>query len=432
MNMKIKWATALGILWVFEVGTLPAAGQFEPPEPISYVTRFNNGKNTLYTVNTRTGLAKEKGLIVAPGPSQTTFNNVIELEFTPDGKLFGIDSDRDSIFQINPENGLVLRELPLSGDLSVVPQHAGLAWYERDPAPGAPNLDSLILAIGGTSDVPGGPILPPAIYTIDHETGQTIASLPFLFDPPFPFNQGAAATQQAVTSHEAIVGLRQINPLRAFTTGGVEHEIIDTGADGGKIIAGDAAVSVSTFDLGIGETIVEGGAAKIVVNGRTTGIVHIFERAETADTTSLRTQSLVNPALVKPVFRTVMERDGTILEDFTAIAIPEDKVFQIIPGDANLDGFVNAVDLNIVALGWQQTVGGWVDGDFNNDLLVNAVDLNTIALNWLRSVKSIEEASTLADEVGNRLAAIPEPTTGLLLGLVVVTANRVRRRVIAA
>ena len=52
-------------------------------------------------------------------------------------------------------------------------------------------------------------------------------------------------------------------------------------------------------------------------------------------------------------------------------------------GDANLDGAVNAADLNVVGLNWLKTgCVSWSDGDFNGDNQVNPADLNIIGLNW--------------------------------------------------
>ena len=52
-------------------------------------------------------------------------------------------------------------------------------------------------------------------------------------------------------------------------------------------------------------------------------------------------------------------------------------------GDLNGDLFVNAADLNRLALNWQKPVtGGLVDADINGNGIVDAGDLNAIALNW--------------------------------------------------
>jgi hypothetical protein len=89
----------------------------------------------------------------------------------------------------------------------------------------------------------------------------------------------------------------------------------------------------------------------------------------------------------------------------------------VLPGDANLDGSVNATDLNTVGLGWQQMVAGWSAGDFTADGSVTAGDLNLLALSWQDSV---------APAAAN---AVPEPATScwLLLGLLLPLWHRKRR-----
>jgi hypothetical protein len=71
-------------------------------------------------------------------------------------------------------------------------------------------------------------------------------------------------------------------------------------------------------------------------------------------------------------------------------------------GDTNLDGTVNAQDLNALALSWQQVIGAWSGGDFNADNIVNAADLNLLALNWQQSTPMGAQA-------------VPEPAVLLLL-----------------
>lgn len=56
-------------------------------------------------------------------------------------------------------------------------------------------------------------------------------------------------------------------------------------------------------------------------------------------------------------------------------------------GDANLDGKVDSIDLNNVALNWQITDAmSWRQGDFNQDGIVNVDDLNDLALNWRNDI----------------------------------------------
>ncbi len=76
-------------------------------------------------------------------------------------------------------------------------------------------------------------------------------------------------------------------------------------------------------------------------------------------------------------------------------------------GDANVDGRVDAADLNAVGLNWRGNISGWENGNFNGDNIVDAADLNVLALNWQNGVPAAA-------------AAVPEPAgiAILLLGIV--------------
>ena len=78
---------------------------------------------------------------------------------------------------------------------------------------------------------------------------------------------------------------------------------------------------------------------------------------------------------------------------------------EIFIGDTDLDGQVNAADLNALALNWRaDDATSWAQGDFNGDGLVNAIDLNDLALNW-RSGSA-------------QASAVPEPSSAWLLAMV--------------
>ncbi len=59
-----------------------------------------------------------------------------------------------------------------------------------------------------------------------------------------------------------------------------------------------------------------------------------------------------------------------------------------LPGDSNLDGSVDATDLNNLALNWRkdEDVAAWSAGDFKADGVVDSADLNELALNWQQSI----------------------------------------------
>ena len=71
-------------------------------------------------------------------------------------------------------------------------------------------------------------------------------------------------------------------------------------------------------------------------------------------------------------------------------------------GDANLDGIVNAADLNTLAINWRSPVAAWSGGDFTADGIVDAQDLNALAVNWRKSISNRNEAP------------VPEPSARFL------------------
>jgi hypothetical protein len=83
-----------------------------------------------------------------------------------------------------------------------------------------------------------------------------------------------------------------------------------------------------------------------------------------------------------------------------------------LPGDTNLDGSVDATDLNNLGLKWQQDVANWSGGDITVDGRVNSADLNAIGINWQQSI-------SMASSVN---APVPEPSAFLLtiVGLALV------------
>ena len=81
------------------------------------------------------------------------------------------------------------------------------------------------------------------------------------------------------------------------------------------------------------------------------------------------------------------------------------------PGDANNDGVVDLLDLDILGRNYGQTGAACGDGDFNGDGVVDLLDLDTLGQHY-------------GDTYGG---AVPEPATvGLLVlgGLVLVRRKR--------
>lgn len=88
-------------------------------------------------------------------------------------------------------------------------------------------------------------------------------------------------------------------------------------------------------------------------------------------------------------------------------------------GDANLDGSVNASDLNDMARNWNQEVARWSAGDFNADGIVDARDLNKIGLMWQQSIPVAASPESVPEPVAFNL---------FLLGVMAPPLLRHRRR----
>lgn len=86
-------------------------------------------------------------------------------------------------------------------------------------------------------------------------------------------------------------------------------------------------------------------------------------------------------------------------------------------GDANLDGSVNASDLNAVGQQWLMTPDpliAWQSGDFDGNQIVDPGDLNVLGQNWLKSVSP------------QNAIGVPEPSSHWILTVLVVLATRRR------
>ena len=81
-------------------------------------------------------------------------------------------------------------------------------------------------------------------------------------------------------------------------------------------------------------------------------------------------------------------------------------------GDADLDGDVDASDLNSLGIHWRAGDATWIDGDFTGNGSVTALDLNALALHWQHGVPA--RASTL------RVPRAPLPASRASLGEVVL------------
>jgi hypothetical protein len=90
------------------------------------------------------------------------------------------------------------------------------------------------------------------------------------------------------------------------------------------------------------------------------------------------------------------------------------------PGDVNLDGIVNGLDISAVATHWLQN-GTGIPGDANEDGIVNGLDISMMASHWLQS----------SGARGSGTFIVPEPKSfeiaavaGLCISIISLRARR--------
>lgn len=113
---------------------------------------------------------------------------------------------------------------------------------------------------------------------------------------------------------------------------------------------------------------------------------------------------------------TLIDRDEWLSEAASAQGFLE----PFLVGDANLDGAVDRVDLNVVGVNWLEASGTWSKGDFDGSGDTVNRDLNSIGVNWQKRIPIAASASASAS------AAVPEPSSIvlLILGLAIFRCQR--------
>jgi hypothetical protein len=132
---------------------------------------------------------------------------------------------------------------------------------------------------------------------------------------------------------------------------------------------------------------------------------------------------------------TEFDLDGSGEVDNGDVEFLVENIIGTFMGDANLDGKVDAMDLNQVGINWRRMDGvGWSNGDFTGDGAVNAADLNLIGVNWRSGVAAAALSGrvpraplaaahavspTVVDEaivrVSRDLSSKPDGTTSVLI-----------------
>lgn len=95
-----------------------------------------------------------------------------------------------------------------------------------------------------------------------------------------------------------------------------------------------------------------------------------------------------------------------------------------LPGDSNLDGRVDVVDLNEVGVSWQsQNRPFWSKGDFVPDGVINSQDLNRLAVHWQQDIHDMPIGGAIPTPIAN----VPEPICHSLLPLACFFLLKYRR-----
>ena len=77
--------------------------------------------------------------------------------------------------------------------------------------------------------------------------------------------------------------------------------------------------------------------------------------------------------------------------DATEVVYYVGEILDSLMGDANLDGRVDAGDLNQLGINWLSAdCQTWSTGDFNADGIVNAADLNVVGVHWLGTGEAVQ------------------------------------------
>jgi len=85
-------------------------------------------------------------------------------------------------------------------------------------------------------------------------------------------------------------------------------------------------------------------------------------------------------------------------------------IVELLPGDANLDGVVDGLDIGILVSNFDEQ-GGFTEGDFNFDGVVDGLDIGLLVANFGGSNAALEPLVELGYE------SIPEPAASVLIGL---------------
>ena len=176
-----------------------------------------------------------------------------------------------------------------------------------------------------------------------------------------------------------------------------------TAALTGMTIAGPAAIEVLSFELSFRDSVFWGGSVHFA--GKQQWNAHVLTANST--NTGLGSQLLAQyePGLSESDFGTIEYGAHHWIEDLEGVLSTNVQVRTVLPGDANLDGFVDVTDFNL----WNENKftddASWGAGDFNGDGLVDTSDFNLWNENKFASA-GLDEPTVVSEPGGLMMALL--------------------------
>jgi hypothetical protein len=131
----------------------------------------------------------------------------------------------------------------------------------------------------------------------------------------------------------------------------------------------------------------------------------------------VRDIDLLTAEVAEPTGQSFFDLNGDGLVDALDRVVWVEDIKGTFFGDANLDGTVDAGDLNLVALNWQRSdATSWAQGDFSGEGIVNVSDLNALGIHWQRQA--------------NVAASVPEPSSQILVLVTMLSMFGFRHRIV--
>lgn len=185
-------------------------------------------------------------------------------------------------------------------------------------------------------------------------------------------------------------------------------------------IAGSSLIAEDANTQSVPDNYVSGGASTGEGGWTISSVAYVPNPSSQAAMNALATQNLV-------IRLAALEAADHSTNSY--VAFDQVVLTKIVAGDANEDDLVNGTDLALLAASFGLSGQSWATGDFSGDGSINGTDLALLAANFGFDANNLSAPVGISLAEANRmLAAIPEPTSVALFGLVGLGAMNKRRR----